>query len=175
MYSIRSHNSENLELDLPTTMYRVQPVIQQTQIGKSTNESTLKDIENRQDVLLEKLNYLSTQLTLYQDHKINSIPIREELVVHLSAKQPSKNILNLIEQFRDKLSIRIFYHSSVRDASLKNQAQNLSSTNHSNTNRALTIIWADSEDLPFMFHSHMKINDEKLIMNTLSDQLTNKN
>lgn len=29
MYSIRPHSSENIEFDLPTTMYSVQPVIQQ--------------------------------------------------------------------------------------------------------------------------------------------------
>ncbi len=34
MYSIRPHNSENIEFDLPTTMYSVQPVIKQTKVIK---------------------------------------------------------------------------------------------------------------------------------------------
>jgi hypothetical protein len=100
-------------------------------------------------------------------------PIREELVVHLSAKNPSKNILNLIEQFREKLSIRTYRHSSVSNASVGNQIQDLSSSNNQKSNRSLTIIWADGENLPFMFHSHMNINDEQSIVNLLSHQLTN--
>jgi hypothetical protein len=100
------------------------------------------------------------------------MPVREELVVHLSAKKPSKAILDLIEKNRDKLSIRTFRHSSLRGSSFDNQIQNLSSTNTQKVNRALTVIWADEENLPYMFHSHMKINDEQLIVNLLSHQLT---
>jgi len=84
MYSIRPHSSENIELDLPTTMYSVQPVIQQT------NESVLKNIQQHQDILLEKIESLYNQLILYQNKNKTVVPIREELVVHLSAKQPSK-------------------------------------------------------------------------------------
>jgi len=166
MYSIRPHSSENIELDLPTTMYSVQPVIQQT------NESVLKNIQQHQDILLEKIESLYNQLILYQNKKKTFVPIREELVVHLSAKQPSKNILNFIEQFRDKLSIRTYRHSSLHDKAFNNQLQNSSS---SSNNRSLTVIWADGEDLPYMFHSHMKINDEQSIVNLLSHQLTNNN
>jgi len=83
-----------------------------------------------------------------------------------------KNILNLIEQFRDKLSIRTYRHSSLHDKAFNNQLQNSSS---SSNNRSLTVIWADGEDLPYMFHSHMKINDEQSIVNLLSHQLTNNN
>ncbi len=38
MYSIRPHSSEDIELDLPTTMYSVQPVIQQS---KKVNKNCL--------------------------------------------------------------------------------------------------------------------------------------
>jgi len=178
MYSIRPHSSENIELDLPKTMYSVQPIIQQ-----STNKLVLKDVEKRQDDLLEKIEYLYGQLVLYQNKESNekatvlsSMPAPEELVVHLSAKQPSKTILNLIEQFRDKLSIRTFRHSSLRGSSFNNPIQNLSLINNQNkTTRSLAVIWADEENLPFMFHSHMKINDEQLIVNLLSNLLTNDN
>jgi len=177
MYSIRPHSSENIELDLPRTMYSVRPVIQQ-----STKELGLKDVEKRQDDLLEKIEYLYGQLVLYQKKESNekatvlsSMPAPEELVVHLSAKQPSKTILNLIEQFRDKLSIRTFRHSSLRGSPFTNPIQSLSSINNQNSTRSLAVIWADEENLPFMFHSHMKINDEQLIVNSLSNLLTNDN
>jgi hypothetical protein len=173
MYSIRPHSSENIELDLPRTMYSVQPIIQQ-----STNEFVLKDVEKRQDDLLEKIEYLYSRLVLYQNKESNekatvlsSMPAPEELVVHLSAKQPSKNLLNLIEQFRDKLSIRTFRHSSLRGSSFNNPI----SINNQNKTRSLAVIWADGENLPFMFHSHMKINDEQSIVNLLSNLLTNDN
>jgi hypothetical protein len=180
MYSIRPHSAENIDLDLPTTMYSVQPIIQQTKVNStstSTNETVLKEIEKRQDILIEKIEQLYNQLILYQKNQTNvlsSIPVREELVVHLSAKQPSQPILNLIEQFREKLSIRTYRHSSLLNASFNNQIQDLSSTNNQKSNRSLTIIWADGENLPFMFHSHMNINDEQSIINLLSHELTNK-
>jgi hypothetical protein len=170
MYSIRPHSAENIDLDLPTTMYSVQPIMQQTKV----NETVLKEIEKRQDILIEKIEQLYNQLTLYQTNVLSSIPVREELVVHLSAKQPSQPILNLIEQFREKLSIRTYRHSSLLNASFNNQIQDLSSTNNQKSNRSLTIIWADGENLPFMFHSHMNINDEQSIINLLSHELTNK-
>ncbi|CAF2080905.1 unnamed protein product [Rotaria magnacalcarata] len=182
MYSIRPHNSETIEFDLPTTMYRVQPVMQPKK--PSTNESALKDIEQRQDSLLEKIDYLQNQLGLYlkiQDQGSNekatclsSVPVREELVVHLSAKQPSKDILNLIEKFHDKLSIRTYRHSSLRDAKFNDPIQNLSSSNNGNESRSLTVIWADGDELPYMFHAHKKINDEPSIVNLLSQELESK-
>ena len=170
MYSIRPHSSETLHLDLPTTMYSVRPVI-------NSNESVLKEIEQRQDILLEKIEQLFNQLNLYQKGKsdiLSSMPNREELVVHLSAKNPSKNILNLIEQFREKLSIRTYRHSSLANTSFANPIQDISASNNQNSNRALTIIWADGENLPHMFHSQMIINDEQSIINLISHELTNK-
>ncbi|CAF3302599.1 unnamed protein product [Rotaria socialis] len=182
MYSIRPHTSETIEFDLPTTMYRVQQVIQP--IKQSTNESVLKDIEQRQDSLLEKVDYLQSQLALYlkiQDQGSNekatclcSVPIREELVVHLSAKQPSKDILNLIEKFHDKLSIRTYRHSSLRAAKFNYPIQNLSSSNNGNKSRSLAVVWADGDELPFMFHAHTKINDEPTIVTLLSQELESK-
>ncbi|CAF3920682.1 unnamed protein product, partial [Rotaria sp. Silwood1] len=107
---------------------------------------------------------------------LSSVPIRQELVIHLSAKQPSKNILDLIEKFHDNLSIRTYRHSSLRDISVDNYIQNLSSTNSQNQKkRSLAIIWADDDNLPYMFHSQMKINDEQSIVNLLSHELTNNN
>ncbi|CAF1216323.1 unnamed protein product [Rotaria sordida] len=175
MYTTRPYSSETIEFDLPKTMYSVQPVLQQPK--QLTNLSELKDIERRQDVLLDKLEQLYNQLILYKKNQnsidLNLVPIRKELVVHLSAKQPSKNILNLIEKFRDNLSIRTYRHSSLRDVSFDNYIQNLSSTNNQNKKHSLAIIWADDDDnLPYMFHSQMKINDEQSIVNLLSHQLT---
>jgi hypothetical protein len=34
MYSIRPYSSENIDLDLPTTMYSVKPVTQQTKVNQ---------------------------------------------------------------------------------------------------------------------------------------------
>ncbi len=137
------------------------------------NDSLLKNIEQRQDILLKKIEYLYDGISQYQKIKNKvSKPIQEELVLHLSAKQPSKNILNFIEQFHDKLSIRTYRHSSLRDISFNNPIQNCSS---SSKNRLLTIIWSDKENLPFMFHSHMNLNNEQSIINLLSQQLTNNN
>ena len=168
MYSIRPCTTENVELDLPTSMYPVRPVIEQT---KKTNESAaLKEIEQRQDILLEKLENLIHQISLYEQREsTNSLlkTVKEEFVVHLSAKQPSKNILNLIEQFRKKLSIRTFHHSSLHDNSFKNPLQ-ISSLG----DRKISVIWADGTDLPYMFHGQKKINDEQSIVNLLSQQLT---
>jgi hypothetical protein len=130
----------------------------------------LKEIEQRQDILLDKLDNLINQLNFYQIQEATILSlksVREELVVHLSAKQPSKKILNLIEQFHDKLSIRTFRHSSLHDNSFNNPLQNSFSGD-----RKLAIIWADEADLPFMFHAHMKINDEQMIVNLLSQKLT---
>ncbi|CAF4611343.1 unnamed protein product [Rotaria sp. Silwood2] len=175
MYSIRPYNSEMIKVDLPTSMYSVQPISQQNK--QLTNDSVLKDIEQRQDVLLEKLEQLYSQLVIYEKKQNKSIdlcsePIRKELVVHLSAKQPSKNILDLIEKFRDNLSIRTYRHSSLRDISVDNYIQNLSSTNNQNKKHSLAIIWSDGDNLPYMFHSQMKINDEQSIINLLAHQLT---
>ena len=99
------------------------------------------------------------------------MPRQEELVIHLSVKQPSKDILNLIEQFRDKLSIRTFRHSSLHNVSFDHRIQDLSSSNTDNKNRSLAIIWADGGKLPFMFHSNVKVNDEQSIVNLLSHYL----
>ena len=98
-----------------------------------------------------------------------AVPILEPLVVHLSAKQPSKSILDFIEKFREKLSIRTHRHSSVRDQSFNNKLQNSPTTS---TNRPLTIVWAEGDELPYMFHSQMKITKEQEIVNFLSHQLT---
>jgi len=38
MYSIRPHIPENMEFNLPTTMYSVKPVIQQTKVIQKTNK-----------------------------------------------------------------------------------------------------------------------------------------
>jgi len=112
------------------------------------NDSLLKDIEQRQDILLKKIEYLYDGISQYQKIKNKvSKPIQEELVLHLSAKQASKNILNFIEQFPDKLSIQTYL--------------------------LLTIICSDIEHLPFMFYFHMNINHEKSILNLLSQPLTN--
>jgi hypothetical protein len=35
MYSIRPYSSENVELDLPTTMYPIRPFIQQIKVNKT--------------------------------------------------------------------------------------------------------------------------------------------
>ncbi|CAF1285112.1 unnamed protein product [Adineta ricciae] len=150
MYSIRPHSSGNLELNLPTSMYSVRPIIEQT----TPSESALEGIQKRQDALLEKIEYLYNQIRLYQD-KASTPPSHEEFVVHLSAKNPSAKILDTIRQFHD------------------NQLPNLSSSN--NANRSLSIIWADENDLSSMFHSHMRINDEHQIVNLLSHHLTNMN
>jgi hypothetical protein len=177
MYAIRPHSSVNLELDLPTSMYAVRPVIGQASVSQATNETALVDIAKRQDALLERIEHLYNQVNLYQKKGSNDAhpvaPVREELVVHLSAKQPSTNILNLIDQFHDQLSIRTFRHSSLKDLSAYSQVPKLSSSTAPSAKRSLTVVWADGEDLPFMFHSHMKITDEQFIVNLLSHQLTN--
>ena len=131
----------------------------------------MKEIEQRQDDLLEKIESLFNQLVLYQKQqsleKVKSI--REEFVIHLSVQQPSEKILKFIEQFREKLSIRTFRHSSLR-----NQAYNSPLVDSpSSTNRKLTVIWSAEENLPSMFHAQMQINDEQAIINLISHQLTN--
>jgi hypothetical protein len=35
MYSIRPYSSENIELDLPTTMYPIRPIISQIKVSKN--------------------------------------------------------------------------------------------------------------------------------------------
>ena len=168
MYSIRPHSSGNLELNLPTSMYSVRPIIEQT----NPSESALEDIKKRQEALLEKIEHLYNQIRLYQE-KASTPPSHEEFVVHLSAKNPSTKILDTIRQFHDKLSIRTFRHSSLKDNRVFSQLPNLSSSN--NANRSLSIIWADENDLSSMFHSHMKIEDEQQIVNLLSHHITNMN
>jgi hypothetical protein len=42
MYSIRPHSSQTIELDLPTTMYSVQPVIQQSKVNQILHSSLKK-------------------------------------------------------------------------------------------------------------------------------------
>ncbi|CAF1571407.1 unnamed protein product, partial [Adineta steineri] len=119
----------------------------------SSNDTLLKDIERRQDILLKKLEHLFNEISQYAEFQKNNPkePIQEELVVHLSAKQPSKNILNFIEQNHNKFSIRTYRHSSLHGISFNNPIQNVSS---SSNNRLLTIIWNDDkENLPYMFYS----------------------
>lgn len=125
------------------------------------------------------MEYLLHQLSLYinvqkQIALDKATPIREALVVHLSVKQPSKNILSLIDKFHDKLSIRTYRHSSVRDKSFVSPISNAKPSNTQNDTRSLTVIWADDEQLPYMFHSKMKINDEQSIINLITHELTNK-
>ncbi|CAF0800640.1 unnamed protein product [Adineta steineri] len=141
----------------------------------SSNDTLLKDIERRQDILLKKLEHLFNEISQYGEFQKNNPkePIQEELVVHLSAKQPSKNILNFIEQNHNKFSIRTYRHSSLHGISFNNPIQNVSS---SSNNRLLTIIWNDDkENLPSMFYSNKNLNDEQSILNLLSQQLTNNN
>ncbi|CAF1003206.1 unnamed protein product [Adineta steineri] len=141
----------------------------------SSNDTLLKDIERRQDILLKKLEHLFNEISQYGEFQKNNPkePIQEELVVHLSAKQPSKNILNFIEQNHNKFSIRTYRHSSLHGISFNNPIQNVSS---SSNNRLLTIIWNDDrQNLPYMFYSNKNLNDEQSILNLLSQQLTNNN
>ncbi|CAF1571325.1 unnamed protein product, partial [Adineta steineri] len=110
----------------------------------SSNDTLLKDIERRQDILLKKLEHLFNEISQYEKFQKNNPkePNQEELVVHLSAKQPSKNILNFIEQNHNKFSIRTYRHSSLHGISFNNPIQNVSS---SSNNRLLTIIWNDDK------------------------------
>lgn len=168
MYSIRPHSAASIPLELPTTMYSIKPIIGQS------NESSLAEVEQRQDHLLEKIEQLMLQVTLLEKSQSAarlSVPRREELVVHLDAQQPSKAILALIEQFRDQLSVRTYRHSSVRTT---NPLQHLSSSNDGKNKRTLTVVWAEGEHLPYMLHSQMTLNDEQAIVNVLSQQLTSQ-
>lgn len=178
MYTIRPHSAADIELDLPTSMYTVRPVMEQSHAGPSGNDSVaLAEIEKRQDVLLERIEHLLKQVSLYRSKGSNdkqpAEPVREELVVHLSAKQPSASILNLIGQFQEQLSIRTFRHSSLTDTTVYSQAPKLPSSTSPGAKRSLTVIWADGDDLPYMFHAHTKVTDEQSIGNLLSHHLTN--
>lgn len=178
MYTVRPYTSQDIELNLQTTMYSVPSYTQPIKVSsQETKESEFQEIEQRQDQLLEKIENLFNQLLLYQKCEssekadaLSLLSIREEFVVHLSAKQPSEKILQLIEQFREKLSIRTFRHSSLRNQPFNSPlATSASSTN----NRKLTVIWSAEENLPSMFHAHMQLNNEQAIINLLSHQLTN--
>ena len=162
MYSIRPHISENLNLELPTTMYTVRPIIEKQQ--STVNPTVFKNVEERQEKLLDRIEYLFKQLTFYQAEK-SAVPILEPLVVHLSAKDPSKKILNFINEFKMKLSLRTYRHSSLVGKQFQDPLKQVSTDN-----RTLTIVWADGNELPYMFHSHMKITDEQAIVNLLSQQ-----
>lgn len=135
----------------------------------------MKEIEQRQDDLLEKIDCLYNQLVLYQKRQslekaiLSLKSIREEFVIHLSAQQPSEKILKFIEQFREKLSIRTFRHSSLRNQAYKSPLAD----SPSSTNRKLTVIWSAEENLPSMFHAQMQITDEQAMINLISHQLTN--
>ena len=173
MYSIRPHSSPVVAMDLPTKMYPLRSIIEQDNADPPMNESLLKQAQHRQDTLLTKIQVLLDQLGLYQSRATAapSVPVQEELVVHLSVTQPSKAILNLIEQFREQLTIRTYRHSSIRDTPVDTAMGKLSLNNASKAKRTLTVIWADGADLPFMFHSHMLISKEQDIVNLLTHQL----
>lgn len=177
MYSVRPYTTQNTEFNLQTTMYSVPPYNQSIKVTKETTaESELQEFEQRQDHLLEKVENLFNQLVLYLKHEsmekatLSLKSIREEFVIHLSAKQPSENIVKLIEQFREKLSIRTFRHSSLRNQPFNSP---LAATSSSTNNRKLTVIWSAEENLPSMFHARMQLNDEQAIINLLTHQLTN--
>lgn len=131
----------------------------------------MKEIEQRQDDLLGKIECLYNQLIRYQKQQamLNMKPIQEEFVLHLSAEQPSDKMVKFIEQFREKLSIRTFCHSSLRNPTFKSPLID----SPSSTNRKLTVIWSAEENLPSMFHAQMQINDEQAMINLISHQLTN--
>ena len=175
MYSIRPHSSPVVAIDLPTQMYPLRSIIEQDNTDQPMNEPELKHAQHRQDTLLTKIQVLLDQLGLYQSRAAAtpSVPVQEELVVHLSVAQPSKAILNLIEQCREQLTIRTYRHSSVDAAAMAKLSLNNNNNNNnaSKSKRTLTVIWADGADLPFMFHSRMLISKEQDIVNTLSQQL----
>ncbi|CAF4293851.1 unnamed protein product, partial [Rotaria sordida] len=73
---------------------------------------------------------------------------------HPHPHQPSKNILDVIEKFRNNLSIRTYRYSSLRDVSFNNYIPNLSSINKQNKKHSLAIIWwSGGNNLPYMFYS----------------------
>jgi hypothetical protein len=157
MYSIRPHGSPVVAIDLPTQMYPLRSIIEHDNADQPTNESLLKQAQHRQDTLLTKIQVLLDQLGLYQNRAAAtpSVPVQEELVVHLS------------------LTIRTYRHSSVRDTPVAAAAMAKLSLNNnaSKCKRTLSVIWADGADLPFMFHSRMLISKEQDIVNLLSHEL----
>ena len=174
MYSIRPHSSPVAGIDLPTQMYPLRSIIEQDNADQPMNETLLKQAQHRQDTLLTKLQVLLDQLGLYEKKAAAatpSVPVQEALVVHLSVKEPSKAILNLIEQYRDQLTVRTYRHSSVKDTPIDPAMAKLSLDNASKSKRTLTVIWTDGTDLPFMFHSRMLISKEQDIVNMLSQHL----
>lgn len=163
MYSIRPHSAEKIDLDLPTTMYRVRPIIEPTGFGSQSQ--SIEEIAHEQDRLLAKIEQMINQLELMAEKRN---PRQEELVVHLSVKNPSNAILKFITDHRDRLSLRVYRHSSVSSAP---PSIDLSV---GATGRSMVLIWSERENLPQMIYQQMKINSEEEILNVLSHEL-NKN
>ena len=164
MYSIRPHSTNQVSLDLPTTMYSVRPIITPSVV--SIDPAELKKIEHQQDQLLAKIDQLFKQLDLYEMGKTKK---NEDFVVLLSVKKPTKSILDLIEQFRDQISINSYRHSSLG----RTPSPSVRSSQQT-SNKKVTIVWADCENLPSMVHSKTTLNDEQQIVNFLREQLSKK-
>jgi hypothetical protein len=142
--------------------------------------STTEDIEERQNILLSKIEQLLSQVRLYQKRTtstdVTSRSKREELVIQLSIKQSSTKILDLIERFREQLFIQTYRHSSLYTcSSMDNIIPTVPSSTYTQGKRHLSIIWVNGEQPPSMFHSQKTINDEKTIINLLSNELSNQN
>ena len=165
MYSIRPHSSEKVELDLPTTMYSVRPIIGQ----ELSTTLKIEDISREQDRLLKKIDQIFRQLELIEEQRN---PRREELVVHLSTKKSSEKILKFLTDHHDRLNVRIFRHSSAISSVLP--SLNLSTGKTNNSTCSLALIWTEKENLPSMRHANMIINDEEQIVNLLNNEM-NKN
>lgn len=158
MYSIRPNITENVPLNLPETMYKVRPILSNKQ------DNVFQEISDQQDALLAKIDELFKRLELQQaENKLK----RESFVVHLSTKTENKAILDLVERFRDQVSINSYRHSSLGNES----SPMIRSTERAEGNR-LTIVWAQRENLPSLFHSKTSLNDESSIVQYLSERLT---
>ena len=167
MYSIRPHSSAKLDLNLPTNMYAVRPIIEPISTEIQTNSSTIEEITREQDRLLAKINEMISQLELIDEQKN---PRQEEFVLHLSVKKPSEKLLKFLVDHRDEFSIRIFRHSSAVSSTLP--SVNLS-TGGKTSSRPLVLIWSEKATVPSMRHGQMSINDEEQIVNLLNDKLKN--
>lgn len=158
MYSIRPNITENVPLNLPETMYKVRPILSNKQ------DNVFQEISDQQDALLAKIDELFKRLELQQaENKLK----RESFVVHLSTKTENKAILDLVERFRDQVSINSYRHSSLGNES----SPMIRSTERAEGNR-LTIVWAQRENLPSLFHSKTSLNDESTIVQYLNERLT---
>lgn len=169
MYSIRPHSSDKLDLNLPTNMYVVRPIIESIPTETETNSSTIDEISREQDRLLVKINEMISQLEFIDEQKN---PRDEEFVLHLSVKKPSEKLFKFLVDHREEFSIRIFRHSSAVSSILP--SVNLS-TGGKAQSRPLVLIWSEKDKVPSMRHGQMSINDEEQIVNLLNDELKKKN